>query len=234
MKKNNQDKEQVKKSLVISYLTLRKAVGILGISFPAVLLVGSCVAGGCEEIQNSISAYYHTGMRNIFVGVLCAVALFLFSYRGYEKIDNIAGDLACLFALGVAFLPCTVDSPLPPCNCHSSIGNELAGNLHLVSASLFFIVLACFSLFLFTKSKSKKKLTAQKKKRNKIYRTCGYIMLGSILAIALYFLFLNKHFPMLRSLKPVFWLESTALWAFGVSWLIKGEVIFRDTVKKKK
>jgi hypothetical protein len=32
----------------------------------------------------------------------------------------------------------------------------------------------------------------------------------------------------LKSLKPVFWLETIALWAFGISWLTKGAVLFRD------
>jgi hypothetical protein len=29
--------------------------------------------------------------------------------------------------------------------------------------------------------------------------------------------------------KPVFWLESLALWAFGFSWLIKGETLWQDS-----
>jgi hypothetical protein len=27
---------------------------------------------------------------------------------------------------------------------------------------------------------------------------------------------------------PVFWLETVALWAFGVSWFVKGETVFTD------
>ena len=32
----------------------------------------------------------------------------------------------------------------------------------------------------------------------------------------------------IADLKPVFWLEALALWAFGISWFTKGETIFRD------
>ena len=41
-----------------------------------------CVAGAneSEAIQKSISYYYYTNMQNVFVGILCAVALFLFAY----------------------------------------------------------------------------------------------------------------------------------------------------------
>lgn len=97
---------------LISYLTLRKAVGILGIIFPIVLIVGSVICCGCSEVQSSISAYYHTGMRNLFVGLLCAIGLFLFAYRGYDSADAITGNIACLFALGVAFFPTSFDGPL--------------------------------------------------------------------------------------------------------------------------
>jgi hypothetical protein len=53
-------------------------------------------------------------MHNVFVGALCAVALFFWAYRGYKREeddkkidigDNRAGNLADLYALGVAFFP---------------------------------------------------------------------------------------------------------------------------------
>ena len=34
----------------------------------------------------------------------------------------------------------------------------------------------------------------------------------------------------LTPLKPVFWLETFALWAFGASWFVKGESLWRDRV----
>ena len=33
----------------------------------------------------------------------------------------------------------------------------------------------------------------------------------------------------LAAFKPVCWLEAAALWAFGVSWFVKGETILTDT-----
>ena len=90
---------------VISYYTMRRAIGILGITLPLILVAGSSLFGGCREVQYSISTYYHTNMRNIFVGYNCAVALFLFAYRGHDWRDNLTGYLGCIFVLGVAFLP---------------------------------------------------------------------------------------------------------------------------------
>lgn len=210
---------------LISYLTLRKAVGILGITLPIILVIGSVVCGSCEEIQSSISCYYHTNMRNIFVGIICTVALFLFAYKGYDKMDDLAGDLACIFALGVAFFPTSVTERLTNC-IPNPIDTKILNHFHFISAAFFFIVLAYFSIVLFTKGSEKP--TNRKLKRNKLYRICGYVMLGCILLIALYSFGLKRTLPTLQNYDPIFWLESLALWAFGISWLTKGKAIFDD------
>lgn len=92
------------KDIAISYLELRKAIGILGIIFPIVLSVGCLMMNFCEPFQHSISCYYHTVMRNVFEGVLWVYAVFLFFYR-YEKKDNIATTLAGICALVIALCP---------------------------------------------------------------------------------------------------------------------------------
>ena len=201
---------------VISYLTLRRLLGILGVLFPVILLLGCYVFGKCGEIQPSISEYYYTNMRDVFVGILFAIGLFLFSYKGYEKTDHLAGNFGCVFAVGVAIFP-----TLSP--------NPVISTLHLISATLLFLVLAYFSLFLFTKSKKVAKPTKQKRRRNRIYRVCGLVMLGCILLLFLIFAFFSKPGSDLLRYKPVFWLESLALWAFGISWLTKGEVLWRES-----
>jgi len=212
------------KTLVFSYLTLRKIVGLLGISFPVILILGSIIAGGCNEIQSSISEYYHTIMRDIFVGVLCIVAFFLFAYNGYEKADKIAGSLASFFALGIAFFPTTIQLPINACSIEPANQNKLAGSFHYIFAALLFLTLAYFSLYLFPKSRGYK--TKEKIMRNRIYKTCGYIMLTCIVLLALYFLFFEN--SELSKYKPVFFLEGASLWAFGISWLIKGEFLLKD------
>jgi hypothetical protein len=211
---------------VISYLTLRKAVGILGTAFPVIIVIGSVIFGGCEGIQNSISVYYHTNMRNIFVGILCAIALFLFAYKGYDQRDAIAGNLACIFALGVAFFPTSVAKPIIPCIPYS-FENHIISSIHFISAGGFFLIIAYFSIFLFTKKDQNP--TKMKIKRNKLYRTCGSIILGCILLIAIYSTCQRFNFCQgLHKYHPIFWLESLALWAFGISWLTKGNTIMTD------
>jgi hypothetical protein len=210
---------------LMSYLKLRKTVGVLSISFPIVLVVGSVVVSDCKEIQSSISAYYHTEMRDVYVGFICAIALFLFAYNGYDKSDSVASDLACLFGLGAAFFPTSVTGPLSYC-IPEPIDSQILGNLHFVSSGLFLLMLAYFLLIQFTKSS--KNPTEKKLKRNIIYRISGFTILGSILLIIIYLAVLKGRYPVLQDYDPIFWLETIALWAFGISWLIKGKAILMD------
>ena len=207
--------------LVMSYLTLRRVVGYIGFFLPWVLLFG---AWG-ESIQGSISDYYYTTMGDVFVGSLFVIGVFLFSYTGYKRKDDIAGDLACVFAIGVALFPTTPD------NSETTI----VGIIHGACAALFFITLAYFSLFLFTKSssKTKKDMTPRKRKRNWIYKFCGGTIVGAIICILAYYILLKWVMPLaieehITPLNPVFWLESLAVIMFGVSWLTKGEAILGD------
>src|SRR5438067_3177325 len=91
-------------SLVISYLTLRKMVGILALSLAPAMVLGSFIFDHPPHIQISLSAYYHTHMRDLFIGIICGIALFLLSYNGYTKHDALCSRLAGLFALCIAFL----------------------------------------------------------------------------------------------------------------------------------
>ena len=224
---------------VISYYSMRRAIGILGITLPLILVAGSSLFGDCNEVQKSISTYYHTNMRNIFVGYNCAVALFLFAYRGHDWRDNLAGTLGCIFVLGVAFLPCTVSTGPQPCLFPLAGKNPLVGKLHNLSALLYFIILIVYALFLFPKTHmdmvtgEKKFMGRQKKKRNVVYYICGSLMTVSLLLILTYMWFLGKPFPDLKSHNPIFWLESVVLLSFGISWLTKGQLIFRDENYKK-
>jgi hypothetical protein len=210
--------------VIISFLTLRKTIGFLGMLLPAMLLLVSLLFSDCRSIQYSISQYYYTIAGDVLVGVLSAVAIFLVSYKGYETIDNVASTVAGLCALGVAFFACA-QNPDSLCSVRSLPDVSWRVAIHYASAACFFIVLSLMSLFLFTKSKGHK--TPQKIKRNRIYRTCGIIILVAIALIAIY-----SAIPFLKAkfacYNPVFWLEWIALIAFGISWLVKGKFMMSD------
>jgi len=206
------------KDYVISYQVLLITVGVLGIALPLILVFGSMILDNPFVFENSISSYAHTKMGNGFVGIMCAVALFMFSYLGHDKWDNILGHLAGIFALGIAFFPNNISDPWMWRNI-----------VHLCSALLFFTTLICFSLCLFTKT-DQEVMSAQKKNRNKVYKICGYAMIVCIGLIIIYMAWLIDLWPNHGLFQPVFWLESFALLAFGISWITKGQVIYKDKI----
>ena len=215
--------------LVIDFLYLRRAIGILGIVLPIVMVLGVLILTNCNAVQPSISDYYYTRMGNGFVGILCAVALFLFCYKGYKK-DWIASKLACFFALGVAFFPTTGPDKTNMCNYLGRNSSHATSLVHYISATSFFLTLAFFCLFLFVKSSGD--ITPEKIKRNRIYRFCGYTIIACIVLLAVYSLAIELNWTgissALQGWKPIFVLETLALWAFGFSWLTKGEFILKD------
>ena len=204
-------------TLVFSYLTLRKVIGILGTGFPFLLYFGALILFG-TGIQDSISSYYYTNMGDVFVGTLCVIGFFLLSYKGYEFKDDLAGDLACIFAIGVALFP-------TPQNDVSTSAERTVGIIHFVFAALFFTTLIYFSMYLFTKSDPDETPTPEKLRRNKVYKICGYAMILSIVFIIVYFALPDRVEASVEAFNPVFWLESIAVVAFGISWLTKGEAI---------
>lgn len=204
--------------LVLSYLELRQAVGIIGFALPFVLAVGKWITQG-PGLQSSVSCYYYTDMRNILVGSMCAIGVFLLSIRGYDRRDQIAGVFASICAIGVALFPDIF--------CETTaIHNSVIGYLHLLFAALLFLTFAFFSLVLFTRTDPGRRPTPQKLQRDIVYRICGWAILAAIVLIGIV-----KLTPLGTSLlpfEPVFWLESVAIVSFGLSWLTKGQMILKD------
>lgn len=205
--------------LVVSYLMLRKAIGCLGMALPLVLAIGGALIFK-TSLQETISDYYYTGMGDVFVGTLFAMGVFLFSYRGYSKQDNRVANIAAVCVIGTALFPTT---PSDPTTLTAAVGK-----VHVAFATAYFAALAYFSLFLFTKSDPTKPPTPRKLLRNQIYRVCGYLIAWALVAIALLAVLPNSWTAALSGINPIFWLESVAIIAFGVSWFVKGEGILED------
>jgi hypothetical protein len=208
-----------KEATTLTYLTLRKTVGVIAVLLPFALAIPWFLLRD-HALQSSISDYYYTGMRNLFVGSLCAIAMFLLCCRGFDWKDEFAGMFSALCALGVAFCPTTPASP-------SAFQKEV-GWAHYAFAALLFLTLAYFCLILFKMSAANRTLTSRKLQRNKVYTACGGVILASILAIATTKAFGFKY--SILGLEPVFFFESTSLLAFGTAWLTKGETFLKDGV----
>jgi phosphoglycerol transferase MdoB-like AlkP superfamily enzyme len=166
------------------------------------------------ELLSSVSAYYYTGAVAAFVGILVALAVFLFTYRGYNneysRRDRIAAITAGASAAIVAFFPTSAPGDVP----EPSWWTQRTGTIHYISAAVLFGAFIFFCLFLFPKSKVKEgeALPRDKRVRNHIYISCGAAMLVCILWAG------SASFTG----APIFWPEALALEFFAVSWLVKG------------
>ena len=208
---------------VISYLTLRKAIGWLGLLMPIVVRWGAKLL---EKIpsHDSISAYYYTSMRDVFVGVLAAIGVFLFCYRGPDKQDNILTNIAGLCAIGIGLFPTEpIYHPLisarfatSSAECYSNHG-PLGFHIYIVAA--FFLLISYLTIFRFPKLTAPY-MTKQKQSRNKIYVACGIVMVLMLIAIVA-IKAINKD-------QSIFWPETIAIVAFGIAWLVKGQTILKD------
>jgi hypothetical protein len=199
------------RQLILNYLQLRRAIGILGMSLPVILLIGYPVLSGKREILSSVSAYYYTCMGDVFVGILWATGLFLYAYKGHNPVDNYLSTFAGFCAVAIACFPCTPDPDTAPCLYHAY------DTVHLIASIGFFACLMYISAFQFTKS-DQKVLSKKTKRRNRWFVTFAVIMLISLLGI----FFIKTFTSGLDNYHPEFWLELIALFAFGLSWILKG------------
>ena len=89
-----------------SYLYLSLGIGVIAALLPILLML----AGGYHA-HNSISSYYTNDIhssRDILVGSLCAVGVFLFLFHGLSHVENWLLNFAGAAVIAVALIPMTV------------------------------------------------------------------------------------------------------------------------------
>ena len=223
-----------KNELIISYMFLRKTVGWIGTLLPVVLITGNVIFF-TTSLPGSMSGYYYTHMRNVFVGALCALGVFLVAYAGYDEVDRWITNIAGLCAIGVAFCP------TKPAVSHLSAAQQTVGDIHLFFAAVTFLALGVMALR-FAKSaatpggqarmarirhelgwaKPDDKQRPEKKQRNIIYRACGVTILSCVVLAAAS----NLLPASVKARLPwLFCFEALAVVAFGVSWFVKGQTL---------
>jgi hypothetical protein len=198
----------------------RQLVGSVGLLLPPLLWL---IAGLRPlDIQipwqplGSVSAYYYTGAVSIFSGALIAMAIFLFSYKGYKneyyKRDRLAAFIAGIAAVLVALFPTHAPEGYPVLPWWS----PLTGVVHYAAAIILFSSFIFFAFFQFPRSKvtNLDEMPADKKFRNWIYKTCAGAMLACIIWAGV----------SLINQAPIFWPETLALEFFAISWLVKGRL----------
>jgi cell division protein FtsW (lipid II flippase) len=129
---------------------------------------------------------------------------------GYER-DNVCSTIASVMAVGVALFPTASDAGT------ASSGAKVIATMHLAFACTLFVLLAIFSLFFFTQSDKTQDMGREKRRRNLVYRVCGWIIVAAIGLVVL-----TEIAKPPSTWHTLFWLESVAVVSFGVSWLVKG------------
>ncbi len=234
--------------LVLSFLAVRQAVGILGLSLPIVLLVYAHLFGG--GMQPSISEFYYSAMGDVFVGILCAIGVFLIAYKGYRKRpeDPMLGDreasiVAGISVIAVALFPvpakpeyalCLIDGIVLRCAevlVDAEIITGFSGHsrwLHFAPAGSFFLSLAwfCFKLFPKGGSHSNRQFMGVLVE-HLIYYICGVLILISVAGLVAYELVSPETRDALTAQNYIFWWETLGVYAFSISWLTKGRFLSR-------
>ncbi len=215
--------------VVLSYYAMRRMVGLVALILPFALAAGdillALLAPGHHFphplLQRSLSDYYYTPMRDLYVGSLCAIAAFLACSRGYDVRDEITGYLAGTVTFGVACCP----SFNPRSGYYTQLDFAF-GLIHTALAALMFLILSYICIFLFRKSSPEKPFTRRKRDRNRIYGASGLIMVTCMMTMV--GLTMRSVIERRHPSHWLFWCESLALCAFGVAWLTKGEGFMRD------
>jgi len=200
-----------------AYIRLRQVLGGLGIALPVLVILFGLLGQNGPEWYYSISATYYANSGPLFIAVMGAVGLFLITYRGYSRLDFVINLASGVFALLIAFFPCGATSDEYVGLLH--LPRDISQLVHNISACVFFILLACNILFLFTKGTGEP--TKQKLARNRLYRICGVgIAIFIAFQIATSLLKLPGPYTMIN--------ETVMLLCFGVAWLVKGETLLKD------
>jgi uncharacterized membrane protein YidH (DUF202 family) len=210
--------------LVVSYLTLRQMIGWVGLLMPIGVRLGALIFEGIDG-TDSISAYYYTGMRDVFVSTLVLVGALLTCYRTPDWKDNAVAVVAGIAAVGIGLFPIEPTFAVQVLQKYPDMGEAkcyiIRGILgyHFVFVTLFFALssyLVTFRFSAFTPAQP----TRQKLMRNKIYRICGAAMIVSFVTIGL--------LAALNHGGSIFWPETVAVVAFAAAWLVKGRTILKD------
>ena len=212
------------REMVMSYLLMRVFVGVIGLLWPWLLIVGNWVIG--YGFQPSLSGYYYTPMRNIFVGALWALGIFLVAYNGYDLADRMITNIAGAATIGVSLLPTTPASSPDP-------RQVVIGDLHLICACVAFVMLAVMALRFAKREETPPGLPFWRRVGYAfgftraagslaprweiiVYRVSGFVILGCVLLS--YPLSTVATYSLLT-------LETTMLVFFGLSWFVKGRKI---------
>jgi hypothetical protein len=204
--------------------SLRLGVGIIGVSLPIMLIMWNLIAGDKTIFPTSMSGSYYTSARNLFVGSLCALGVFLILYR-HTTLQNLCTWCMGAFALLVAFAPTAPAPPATEPQWVNYLHHAAAGALILTLGAFCFVLelgdaAGAASLDPAEPTRYSEQLKVPRWRRI-VYFVCGGLVL------------LSGTFALYTGVWPTSWstgwsslylFEAVAVFAFGIAWITAAAV----------
>jgi hypothetical protein len=221
----------ISKHILNTYTYLRLGMAGISIFFPLVLWWVGLIFG--VEFQASISTYYHTPMRDIFVGSMIAIGAFLWFYQGVTTVENFALNCAGILAIVVALTPTAFLEMDGQVKCQTfttfpmrGISETTASYIHGTSAIIFFIAIAFVCIFTSCETLKAISNPVRRKFYRKIYNFLGAGMIIFPVSSAILLLSSSQ-----RS-KTIYFIELAAVWSFSAYWIVKTKEINESQIDK--
>jgi hypothetical protein len=207
---------------------LRLGVGAIGLTLPAALIAGNWIAGGKVIVPSSMSGSYYTSTRNVFVGALCALGVFLIGYR-HTKRQNRVTWFAGACAVLVAFSPTAPPRPMTEPAWINDLHHGAAAALIFTLGLFCWIVFADYAQSGQAAPRSAARrlralltrawATLARGGRNSLYLACGLLV------------FISGGLALYTGIWPTSWstgwqscyvFEAIAVVSFGIAWISAG------------
>lgn len=211
-----------------SYLLIRTVVGFIGILLPIVLIFGEWLfLRGSVQVRGSLSAYYHSPMRDLFVGSLSVTGFLLATYLAAEPRTR---DFRYSLVAGVAVLgvvafptgrpgladgaPRCGSTPMPA-DCspiQQQLGEQMTATVHFACAAVFILSLARIAALFAYRDKGSNREDGMAL----VQKICMWVIIAAVVGVVVGELL----DVVVWGLTPLYIGEVASVWAFGVSWLL--------------
>lgn len=213
-------------SISRSYFLMRTFVGILGFALPFILFIGEAVLDDAKwTARGSLSAYYHSGMRDFFVSILAVVGILLVTYKINEKNrDNFLSLFAGAAAIGVAIFPTGIplDVDARPTPLQGFLGEDRAEVIHFSCALVFVVFLGILCLdFARREGKRKQERNGHHARFPPKFWFRFHLLMAILIFCGIAYIPLARSFDFFEK-HSILIGEIVVTVAFGLSWLAKG------------
>ena len=194
-----------------TYVNLRVGIGVIAAALPLLLWAGGKLSG-VSGLLPSMSDYYYSHIRDIFVGALVFAGVGLYLYKGFCRPENWALNLGGFLMIGVAMFP-----------TGESADSTIISTIHSVCAVGTFLCIAYVSIFRATDTLSLLNDDNLIARFRRTYRALGIGMIISpLIAVVLNF----------GGTSFTFYVEAAAVEMFAAYWLVKSYELGRTKADK--